>query len=664
MDPHLQPSEAGAPDSHIEAIHGLSTRAVLISAVLLAGSLLWIRQAEMVNQPCQITESIPPIPAVAGLILLVMLLPLLRRLPRLVRLSRVDTLMVYCCLTIATPMASVGVVRLFFPCITTLYYFATPENDFERLQAYFPRWATARSPEAIRELYEGAAGERVPWDQWLGPLAIWSVFLLAVFVTMLCTMAILRRQWIHKEHLTFPVAHMMLDMTRSEPGRGVAFFRNSLMWTGFGLAFIYNLLNMLNAFNPNVPALGRSYDLGALFTERPWSSIRPLAIHFRPEVLGIGYLVSVEVALSVWVFYVGTRLENVFATIMGRDIPGMPFEQEQSAGGYLALGVFLIWVARGHLRDVFRRAFLRARDVDDSDEPISYRWAVIGAVLGFAVTAGFAVKTGMWLSLSLLYFALIYLFAIVYARVRAEAGAPMVWLFPFYQHKRMILNVFGSDAFVRYGDFGNLTIFSAFMFMSRGYYQSTQASIGEALKITDELRVRPRSIVACVLIAVVLGLFGAYFLHLQTYYEFGNNVLEGGQTEGGYRTRLARTEYEETAGYLKAPMPPDRQRTIAGAAGLVVVTALVVLRSLFLRFPLHPLGFVMATTYGHPIWAAFFVVWLVKVLALKFGGMRLYRRLIPLFLGIALGHFFTAGVVWGIVGSFGELYRRYVVHFG
>ncbi|MFQ6099525.1 MAG: DUF6785 family protein, partial [Armatimonadota bacterium] len=332
-------NECGRTQSDAEVAHGLTARAVIVSAALLAGSLLWVRQAEMVNQPCQITESVPTIPAIAGLILLAVLVPVLGRLPRFMRLSRVDTLMVYCFLTIATPMASVGVVRLFFPCVTAIYYFATPENDFERLQTYLPRWMTAQSQETIRQLYEGATDERVPWDQWIVPLSIWSLFFLGVFVTMLCIMVIFRRQWIEKEHLTFPVAHMALDMTRSEGGRVAPFFKNSLMWTGFGLAFLYNLLNMLNAFNPNVPALGKTYDLGALFTERPWSSIRPLAIHFRPAVLGIGYLVSVEVALSVWVFYLMTRIENVLATAVGRELPGMPFEQEQSAGGYLALGI-------------------------------------------------------------------------------------------------------------------------------------------------------------------------------------------------------------------------------------------------------------------------------------------------------------------------------------
>jgi len=655
---------AGEALDKAEVAHGLSARALILSAALLAGSLYWIRQAELVSQPCQITESVPPIPAVAGLILLAIIAPLLRRVPAFMRLSRADILIVYAFLTIATPMASVGVVRLFFPCVTAPFYFADPDNEFELLGSYIPQWATPRDPEVIRTLYEGSLDESAPWAAWLGPLAMWSIFFLAVFVAMLGITVIFRRQWVEKEHLGFPIVQLVLNVAEAEPGRAALFFRNSTMWTGFGLAFVYNLLNMLNAFNPAVPALGKSYDIGALFTERPMDAIRPLVIQYRPAVLGIGYLVSLEVALSVWVFYLLTRLENVFAVIMGYEISGMPFDREQSSGAYLALALFLVWVARGSLKDVLRKALLSDPTVDDSREPMSYRAALLCAVLGFGTVVAFAVKAGMWLSTALLYFSIVFAFMLVYSRMRAEAGAPMVWLFPYYEHKRMILNAFGSKPFAARGDWGNLTLFSTFMFMSRGYYQSSQASVAEALKIADDAQIRRRSMALVLLVAALLGLLGAYYMHLQVYYQYGNNVLEGGTTSGGYRTRLALTEYTETEGYMKAHKPPDYQRSGAVGGGFVVVTALVILRSFFLKLPLHPLGFIMSTAYGSPTWAMFFVVWLTKSIALKIGGMRLYRRLIPFFLGIALGHFFTAGIVWGAIGSIGEMYRRYVVHFG
>ncbi|MFQ5808366.1 MAG: DUF6785 family protein [Armatimonadota bacterium] len=647
-----------------DVAHGLSVRALVLSAALLAGSLYWVRQAELVSQPCQITESVPPIPAVAGLILLAIIAPLLRRLPAFMRLSRADILIVYAFLTIATPMASVGVVRLFFPCVTALYYFADPDNDFALLGSYLPSWGTVRDTEAIRTLYEGSVDESVPWLAWAGPLAIWSIFFLAVFIAMLGIMVIFRRQWVEKEHLGFPIVQLVLNVAEAGPGRTAMFFRNSTMWVGFGLAFVYNLLNMLNAFNPAVPALGKRFDMGALFTERPMDAIRPLVIQYRPAILGFGYLVSLEVAFSVWVFYLLTRLENVLAVVLGYEISGMPFDREQSSGGYLALAIFLVWVARGSLRDVLRKAFLSDPNVDDSGEPMSYRAATLCAILGFGTVVGFAVKAGMWLSTSLLYFGIIFGFMLVYSRIRAEAGAPMVWLFPYYEHKRMILNAFGSKPFTAGGDWSNLTLFSTFMFMSRGYYQSSQASVAEALKIADDAQIRRRSMALVLVIAAVLGIAGAYYMHLQVYYQYGNNVLEGGTTSGGYRTRLALTEFTETEGYLRAHKPPDYQRTGAVGFGFFMVTALVILRSFVLKFPLHPLGFIMSTAYGSPTWAMFFLVWLTKSIALKVGGMRLYRRLIPFFLGIALGHFFTAGIVWGAIGSIGEMYRRYVVHFG
>jgi hypothetical protein len=40
------------------------------------------------------------------------------------------------------------------------------------------------------------------------------------------------------------------------------------------------------------------------------------------------------------------------------------------------------------------------------------------------------------------------------------------------------------------------------------------------------------------------------------------------------------------------------------------------------------------------------------VLILKWGGMPLFRRLIPGFLGLALGHFAGAGILMATIGLF------------
>lgn len=56
----------------------------------------------------------------------------------------------------------------------------------------------------------------------------------------------------------------------------------------------------------------------------------------------------------------------------------------------------------------------------------------------------------------------------------------------------------------------------------------------------------------------------------------------------------------------------------------------------------------------------------MKSLIVKIGGARAYRRLVPLFLGIAFGHLFVAGLLWGAFGALlpGELYRRLHIDIG
>ncbi len=650
-----------------QRLTGLTVPAFFVSLAFLVIGMAWVYISGMVGHGAQVGESVPVIPAMGAIIVLTLLAPVLRRIWRKMDLSQADVMMVYIFICIAITCASVGVVRLLLPSLTVTQYFATPDNDFQLLDTYVPAWLSPKDPATVRDMFEGADGEVIPWKHWTVPLASWSFFLLATFVSMLGTMTLFRRRWAEKEHLTFPIVELVMSIS-DQSGNGIvtAFFKNPIMWAGFLLAAAYNVLNIINAWNPAVPALGRAYDLGGMFTERPWSAIAPLSIAWRPENFGLGYLVSTEITLSVWVFYLLLRFSNVLAVTGGYDIPGFPFDQEQSAGAYLALGIFLVWVAREELAQIARMAFGSARDMvlGDHEEPMSYRWAIISSVGGFVAMIMFAQRAGMLAWTAFLYFGLILLFALVYARARAEAGAAMVWLFPFYQHKRMMIYALGSAPFAPHGSVQNLTVLSLFMFMTRGYYQSMMAYQLEASKIASNLKINQRTVSKWMIAAVVLGLAGAYYIHMKGYYAHGANILEGGTTEGGYRTRLAKTDFETTAGYLTAHVKPDTTRATAGAVGFLVAMSLIVLRSLFLRFPLHPLGYAMVTSYGGPIWGPFFVVWIVKTVVMRVGGMKLYRQMIPFFIGIVLGHFFTAGVVWSLLSQVNDMAQRYSVHFG
>ncbi|HIE51653.1 MAG TPA: hypothetical protein EYP85_07815 [Armatimonadetes bacterium] len=639
---------------------------MLIAVVLAVVSGLWMRQDGIIGHAIQLGESVPPVPAVAAIILFLLLNPLLGRLRPQWALSRAEVMVVFIILAITPVINSVGGVRVWLPSLNVLHYFDTPENNFSRFWPYIPAWYGPRDSEVIRQLYEGSDTGQVPWGVWLKPLFLWGCFFVAFFWTTLCLSVIFRRQWTQRERLTFPLVQVVTYLAPERREEVRAFFRNSLFWLGFSLSFGYNLLNILHAYNPSIPALGRSFNLGALFTERPWNAIQPLILHWRPAIFGLGYLMSLEVTLSTWVFYLMLRFTNVVAVMLGYEIAGLPFDREQSFGSYLALFLFLLWIGRRHLAEVLRRAALGTKEVDDTREPLSYRTAVLGVLAGMAFLCGWCIKAGMWAWLAGLYFTVILAVALVYTRVRAETGAPMVWLFPFWQQEKMLLNIAGSRAFVQGDDFRNLTIFSSFAWLVRGYYPTTMATQMESYKIADEVRMARRYMVLVLLFAVVLGVVVAFWVHLTTYYEYGANVLEGGTgAVAGYRIRLNIQEYTTLSGFAKEHKRPDLLRTTWSGVGFLFTALLIILRMIFLKFPLHPLGFAMVTAYGHPLWGPLFFVWLLKWAILRLGGVTLYRRMIPFFIGIVLGHFFTAGLVWGIIGMVDEeITLKYVVHFG
>ncbi len=642
---------------------GLTLRAAIVALAFTVLASYWIQQSEVVTFFCQITESVPAVPAVAILVLLAVLNPLVRRLSTRLSLDRREILMVYIFVAVATSMAGCGIMRFWINTIPVLFYFASPDNDYALFQQYIPHWWIPQDPEIIRQIYEGSPTGAIPWRPWIIPLIGWGVLYLAIWIGLLGISALFHRQWAEREKLTYPLLYLPLEVTEGvDVGRLVgAFFRNRLMWIGFILSLIYNLTNIANAYNPGIAAMGKYYDLGRLFTEQPWTALRPMVLHYRPEMIGFGYLVSTEIAFSVWVLYLLLKLERFAAVVMGYDIPGMPFMQEQGIGAYMALGLIIIWVARGHLARAFTQAFSSGPQ-DDRREPMSYRLAILTMVGGFALAVGWAIYSGLapWLALS--YFGLIFLVALVYARMRAEAGVPLIWMFPYYQHFKFFKYALGPKFLYEHGGYRSLTVFTTLMIMSRGYFPSLQGYQVEGFKLSEDTGINPRSMSWLLLGAVAVGFYVAVWLHLRAYYEYGAGGLRALE---GWGAGLAKSQYNELASYMRGFPPIDVRRTVATVVGFIMAASLFGIRTIFLRFPLHPLAWGMVTAYGELIWGTFFIVWLVKSIVFKLGGMRWYRALIPAFIGLALGHFFTAGVLYSLVGAFSsERYRRYYVYFG
>jgi hypothetical protein len=74
------------------------------------------------------------------------------------------------------------------------------------------------------------------------------------------------------------------------------------------------------------------------------------------------------------------------------------------------------------------------------------------------------------------------------------------------------------------------------------------------------------------------------------------------------------------------------------AWGMAATYGMMVARSRFVWFPLHPLGYLTCLTYPmNNLWFSIFLGWLAKGLIQRFGGSETYRKVQPAFLGLALG---------------------------
>lgn len=633
---------------------GVTPRSLVVGVLLTILAGFWVRQSEIIVLATQITESVPAIPGLAALALMLLVNVALKYIPKARPFTRGELLVIFLFVSVGSTIMGIGIMQFLFALMTAPYYFSS--DSIPGLRTLLPKWLTVQDLTAIRRLYESAPDGRVPWNLWWQPGLCWLAFFFALWWTMVCLMTLFFRAWAEEEKLAFPLVFLPMEVTGSE-ANSVPFFQNRIMWAGFAIAAAYNLVNILHAFYPAMPAFGKSVELSATLKDLPWSELSPLTFQFRPELIGLGYLVSTNISLTVWLSFLVIRLGAVFAASQGFEPHGL-FAQEQGIGAYLVLTVVLCWQARRHLRASWHKA-LSGRQ-DESVEGLSYRAAFLGVAGGFLFVWWFATKAGMAIWIALAYMIVVLAVALVYGRIRAQTGVPLAWLFPFGMAKSLFLYAFGSQPMVASGP-ATMPVWALFSFLSRGYYTTIVGYQVEGMEMTRRARMRPRRIIFALCLAVVVGFVVGWVNHLVPYYQLGATHREDG-IWGSYE---AVQEYALAATLATTHKLPEVSRGWATMGGGGTVLLLWMLQLRFAGFPFHPLGYAMTCSYGDLLWGPFFVVWALKSLALRYGGMRFYRQSIPFFLGFALGHLAIAGVFWGLVGGFsGEAVKGYQVFFG
>jgi hypothetical protein len=568
--------------------------------------------------------------------------------PRLA-LCREELVVVYIMAIVGCSIPTMGLTEYLLPIISGSLYYASPENEWAQLiHPHIKSWLVPQDAEAVKFFFEGAPrGYALPWQAWIVPLAAWLPLILVIYFSMICIMVVLRRQWIERERLTFPLVQVPLAMIEDgeKPSIIKPFFKNGLMWIGFALPFIVGSLNALHNYYNFVPSVNLQTSI-PLFRN---TTVQTIALSF--PMLGFSYFVNLDIAFAIWFFNLIARVEQGIFGIVGITSTqklyyagGFPILAHQGMGAMLVLAVFGLWTARPHLACVLRKAFYNDPSIDDSDEILSYRVAIFGLGLSIAFIAAWLWLAGLALWILPVYLAAMYLLFIAVTRVVAEGGIAAA-------RAPLIASDFATSALGTTAMGPHSLIALAFTFVWAADIRTfVMASCANGLKLAEEqLSRHKRGLFWAMVLAIIVSIATSIATVLHLSYTYGGINLNGwffGPTGGPVYP------FNFVAGHLNNPEGPNLVGWISTIAGGSVMALLMLARQHFLWWPLHPLGFAVSTiSMTNYISFSVFLAWLIKSLILKYGGPALFQRAKPFFLGLILGQFTVAGL-WLLIDYF------------
>ncbi|MCC6444316.1 MAG: hypothetical protein IT210_12795 [Armatimonadetes bacterium] len=639
---------------------GIPLRWWMVALILGAAMVYWVFRSEIVHASIQVGSAVPPIPALCGLLIMLAAAALVRQRGRLA-VPRRRILWVYILLTIAASVSGTASMSFIFAHISVPQYLGATQPGMARIANYFPRWFAPPSGEVMRQFYEGYSSGPIPWDVWIMPLLAWGVLLVTLMLTLYALLALLRQSWMESERLSYPLVQIPLRISEGGP---TSIWRSPILWIGFALSAGLDSLNMLHAFYPAVPAVDIFIQIGDWFPSIPWNALSPLWINYRPEIIGIAYLIPSDVLLTTGVSFLLLRLSAVARAALGENIASTGYDyQELGIGAFICLFGMLIWRAKPQLKaSLFQALGLRPRPAGQN-EPLSPRAAWGTLLVGLAVMIVWLRLAGLPLWLAAAHLFLLIAVAVVYARIRAETGATSIYLFPFWQQQQMLTNFFGPRLLFGASD-RTLSVFAALGGLSRGYYPESCSFGAEGMSLAARAGIPQKRVTTAIIVGLILGLALGGYLYVVAGYHQGMNQLDGGTGQSGYRVSLATQQYNGVISAFDSPGQPRPGLIFQTFLGGSIALFLSLMRQRFFWFPFHPTGFAIASAYGIHLWLPFLVVWVFKSIVWRFGGSKGYSRLIPFFLGIVFGRYLFTGIIWGLFGFFGHpATKTYQIHF-
>lgn len=585
--------------------------------------------------------SAAPFPNVIFLLLLLTILNaiLARVLPR-IALSRADLIAVYVILSIQTGLSDPRGVYWVMGTVSYGHWSANPNHA--KYLPHLPTWLLVTDDEALTKYYFGQSTlfTLSHMRAWLGPVMWWTLLLGSLGMVLIAATILFSQHWIRQQRLSFPIVELPFQMITG----GTAFWSQRFMWLGLSLAAGAELFNGLHYLYPSVPQLPlRRFNIAPFFTEKPWDALGETHLSFYPFIIGLSFLMPLDLSMSLWIFYLLHKAQLVFGRIMGWSaIPNYPFTSSQQFGASAAIGLMVLWSSRKHLQQVWYLAWNRRKAVGDTGWSQLYRGSLILLGVGTVVVMGLLVASGLpWWAAFVVYG--MYLFmGLIIARIRCELGSPVhvLWM----NGPNLLMTAVGAQNL----GMKNVTLLGLY----DSFTQFTQNHIFphqfEGAKLADRQNMRVGSVFIAMGLAVLVAVPMTFLIYLQLCYQIGAATahLPFGQTGSWLYDHVLPTWVESNT-YRH----PNLLSLSIIAGSFVFAWSLMILRDRIPGLMLHPVGLALATSGGGvgDVVTSIFIGSLLKGLLSRYGGLKGYRTLLPFFLGLILGDL-AMGMMWVVGG--------------
>ena len=553
-------------------------------------------------------------------------------------LSRTEVLTIFGMTWLVGTLPGIGVVGSLFRQIAAPSYFSTPEDRFwEVVGPFLPMhlFFEERHP-VVEGYYLGLGpGESIPWMHWVRPIFWWFSGTVSLVMAGFFASVLFYRQWSDHERLNFPLSTFPADLLETSEGSRVPdALRTRAFWAGFALVGGIYAWNISGYFILDMPRItifdsaGKAIDLGNYFP--------PFYTFISPVFMGLSYLCPLNILFSFWVFYILRILKvgmmnriGFTVGLAGQSIGPWEIVMLEGHGALAFLVAWSVWVARGHLKASFRKAF-REPERDDG-VPIRYRTAWLGFLCATCFVFGWLVSAGYSPHIALIQ--LMLFFVVYFGLAKYAAATGFVWLrTPGRTGWKILRSIAGSRP-LSPRDLVGLVVGDASGLASGFARPLAIPAIVHFFRLIGNALQRRPLVWGILPAALLIGYIGQVSAHMHLSYTQGA-VNVGGTTIGGHFLGLV--------GDIEATSPPgfDPQKLGVWIIGGMEAALLGFLGTRFTGWPIHPIALAFPNVLGFNV----FLVWLSKTIVIRFGGVGLYQRSKPFFYALIVAYLVMLGV--------------------